>query len=240
MLQAQPAQGKMRFLRWGYQDALSLAGMAGPRTPLYLAGTGALLLQVSRNDPGTNPWLQRADRGAFGQFLDFSNHFGGPNMNLPVAALFVVSLGTRNQRFQDAAFTSLQSMLYAGAISYGLKYAFGRSRPYDEAGPGQFRPFSGRTSFPSGHTTTAFAVLTPWVLYYPHPVTYGLFGVATGTAMARLARDKHWLSDVVAGGMLGYLTAYWLTRQHQGRTARLHITPSLSPDALSLAFRMEL
>jgi hypothetical protein len=40
--------------------------------------------------------------------------------------------------------------------------------------------------------------------------------------------------------MLGYLTAYWLTRQHQGRTARLHITPSLSPDALSLAFRMEL
>ena len=65
-------------------------------------------------------------------------------------------------------------MIYAGVLSYGVKYTVGRSRPYEQNSPHQFAPFSGRNSFPSGHTTSAFAILTPWVLYYPHPVTYGL------------------------------------------------------------------
>ncbi len=178
--------------------------------------------------------------GHFGNFLEFANHLGGPEMNLPVAGLFAFSLTTNDQKFQDAAFTSLQSMIYAGLLSYGVKYTIGRFRPYEQSGPHEFAPFSGRSSFPSGHTTTAFAILTPWVLYYPHPVTYSLFALGTGTAIARVVREKHWATDVLAGGALGFFTAYYLTRRHQYQTGRIAITPVLGFNAASVSVRVNL
>ena len=72
------------------------------------------------------------------------------------------------------------------------------------------------TSFPSGHTTEAFASaeflreeykdVSPW---------YGIAGyaVATATGVLRMYNNKHWLSDVVAGAGLGIVStrlAYWL------------------------------
>lgn len=61
-------------------------------------------------------------------------------------------------------------------------------------------------SFPSGHTSVAFALAavtsrelkTPWV----STVSYAL---ATTTALLRLANNEHWLSDVVAGAGLGII-----------------------------------
>jgi membrane-associated phospholipid phosphatase len=169
-------------------------------------------------------------------------------MTLPAATLAAVSLFSSNTRFQDAAFTSLETLLAAGAVSYGLKYAFGRHRPADAPGPFTFAPFSGHSSFPSGHATTAFAVLTPWVLYYPNLATYSLFAVSTGTAVARLAHNEHWATDVLAGSAVGFLMGYWLTKRHQAQTAgrpfdmpdRLSVRPALSPNGIHLAVRVTL
>lgn len=75
---------------------------------------------------------------------------------------------------------------------------------------------SGFNSFPSGHTTTAFAAaeflrmeykdISPW---------YGIAGyaAATATGVLRLYNNKHWVSDVVAGAGFGILStklAYWI------------------------------
>ena len=75
---------------------------------------------------------------------------------------------------------------------------------------------SGFNSFPSGHTTTAFAAaeflrkeysdVSPW---------YGIAGyaVAATTGILRLYNNKHWVSDVVAGAGFGILStklAYWI------------------------------
>ncbi len=75
---------------------------------------------------------------------------------------------------------------------------------------------SGYNSFPSGHTTTAFAAaefmrqeyknVSPW---------YGIAGYASATAtgILRLYNNKHWVSDVVAGAGFGILSiklSYWL------------------------------
>ncbi|GIV62142.1 MAG: hypothetical protein KatS3mg044_1008 [Rhodothermaceae bacterium] len=237
---AQPSSDRARFLRWMYRDALALTRTIDERTPLYVASAAAFLLPLSHFDPAINPAIQQRYRGRFGDFLDFANHFGGPGVKLPAVAVFAASLLTRDTHLQDAAFTSLQSLIYAGAISYGLKYAFGRERPFEGDGAHDFDPFSGHTSFPSGHTTAAFALLTPWVLYYPHPVTYGLFALSTGTALARLARDKHWATDVIAGGAIGFLTAYHLSKRHLAERRRLSITPVIAPDALSMSLRLVL
>lgn len=241
LVEAQSDTTRKRFLKWAYQDAADLARAIGPRAPVYLLGTAALLSQVSVYDQRVQYEVPGSYTGAFGTYLGITNELGGPKMNLPVAGIFAASLLTNDQRFQDAAFTSLQSMVYAGAISYGLKYAFGRYRPHDQNSPYRFSPMSGETSFPSGHTTTVFAVLTPWVLYYPHPVTYSLYALSTfGTAYSRIVREKHWVTDVLAGGALGFWTAYWLTKHHQGKTQKVAIMPMVSAQAVSVSVQVNL
>lgn len=243
---AQPSDDPGRFVRWAYQDAAAfLRGAAQPQHWLYAASAVGVLFPLSQFDEPIHPRAQTWRYGGLSGYLEWTNHLGGPRMTVPVAAVAAASLLTDNTRFQDAAFTSLEALLAAGAVSYGLKYAFGRVRPREEQGAFAFQPFSGHTSFPSGHATTAFAVLTPWVLYYPNAATYGLFALSTGTAVARLARNKHWTTDVLAGSSIGFLMGYWLTRRHQTQQGeaiprRLHITPSIGPDALHLSLRFDL
>ncbi|WP_457653355.1 phosphatase PAP2 family protein [Rhodocaloribacter sp.] len=238
--QAQSPEGRARFLHWMAGDASALARDVVPRAPLLLLSGAAVLYPISFSDASVSEEMQEAYHGAFGDFLDVANEFGSPRMTLYVSGVFAASLFTKNSRFQDAAFTSLQSVLYAGVISYGLKTAFGRERPFESDAAHDFDPFSGHSSFPSGHATAAFAALTPWVLYYPHPLTYGLFVLSTGTAMARIALRKHWTTDVLAGSAIGFATAYYLTRRHLGPEAggRLSITPVAAPDAFALSVRL--
>ncbi len=216
-----------------------MAQQANLRTPLYLLGAGAVLGTISSFDTNLNDQVRRLDHGAFHTYLEWTNEIGGPRAMAPVAAIFGASLLTRNSKFQDAAFTSFQSLLYTGVISYGIKYTMGRVRPYHGVGAHQFDFFSGNTSFPSGHTSAAFAILSPWVFYYPHPATYGLFALGTGTALARMARDKHWATDVLAGGTLGVMVGYWLSRRHQNRSTDtpLEITPLFAGRGLGLTWK---
>ena len=57
-------------------------------------------------------------------------------------------------------------------------------------------------SFPSGHTITAFAITVVVSLFYPSLAMVMLF-VACSIAMSRIVLGMHFLSDVVAGAMLG-------------------------------------
>ena len=107
----------------------------------------------------------------------------------------------------------------AGAAAGAIKLAVGRSRPYETPGDADvIRPFSGHTSFPSGHTTVAFALAAgidretsarwvPWVVY----------PVAALVGWSRLRDEQHWTSDVVAGALLGPWTARkaigWMERR---------------------------
>lgn len=236
------AQERARFLRWAYQDAGAYALTLGPRLPVLALGSAVLLMPSSRLDALVLGEVQHSYRGGlWGQYLDLTNELGGTRVAVPLVGLFSASLLTKSTRFQDAAFTSLQAWVYAGLLTTGLKYLFGRYRPETGSPARRFDPFSGNTSFPSGHTTAAFAIVTPWVLYYPHPVTYGLFALSAGTAIARIARNKHWPTDVLAGAAVGYFTARWLVRRHQGHTAaHLSVTPVVAADAVGLHLRVVL
>jgi len=57
-------------------------------------------------------------------------------------------------------------------------------------------------SFPSGHTMTAFAVAIPLLLFYPS-VTIGLLFCALSIAASRILLGMHFLSDVLAGALIG-------------------------------------
>lgn len=71
-----------------------------------------------------------------------------------------------------------------------------------------------RFSFPSGHTITAFAVALSLAAFYPG-LMIGLLFCAASIAVSRILLGMHFLSDVVAGALIGAGLAYgaiWLVR----------------------------
>ncbi|MEM8601739.1 MAG: phosphatase PAP2 family protein [Bacteroidota bacterium] len=217
VLTAEDGPGAERFLRWAGRDALAFLRTTSTTLPVIALAGSALVPTAANLDAPISDELQGQPGGALGTFLDVGDRLGERKMALPVMALFGVSLLTDNDRFQDAAFTSMQSAFYATGVTMGLKSLVGRARPYTDDGSLTFVPLSPSRdyySFPSGHTTLSFAIVTPWVLYYPGPVTYSLLAVSTGTAIARIAKDEHWATDVLAGAAIGAFTGVFLARRH--------------------------
>ena len=106
-------------------------------------------------------------------------------------------------------------------VSYGLKKLFAQPRPYawfemegrlDEItlvdGIGKY---VGRTSFPSGHTMSGFAVFTVLALitrYTGLKILFLILAILVG--LSRVYLVMHFLQDVVFGSILGVLIAYFL------------------------------
>lgn len=61
-----------------------------------------------------------------------------------------------------------------------------------------------RFSFPSGHTITAFSIVLPVVAQFP-VLAPALWFVAISVAISRIVLGMHFLSDVVAGAVVGCL-----------------------------------
>ncbi|MEP0548198.1 MAG: phosphatase PAP2 family protein [Rhodothermales bacterium] len=228
-----------RFLRWATDDPLGVLRGLTSRHAIYTAGAGsALVLFTLTDDTLTGSAGEERDQD-LGPFLNTTNLIGDPNLALPAAAVvFGATLLTEDARLQDAAFTSLEAGLYGHVLASVLKGFAGRARPHRLEGPYDFEPFSDQKSFPSGHTTLAFALITPWVVYYPSPATYALFGVTTGTAVARVVGGDHWSSDVVAGAAIGILTGYALANRHQRHPSGLRVSPTVTQGGAGLSLRL--
>jgi membrane-associated phospholipid phosphatase len=110
-----------------------------------------------------------------------------------------------------------------------LKFIFGRARPkllleQGIYGFGFFHTEHAWTSFPSGHSATAMSAALTLSLIFPR-YRPGFFAAALLIAASRVVLDQHFLSDVVAGSMLGIVTVV-LLYQRYFRTA-LDETPTV-------------
>jgi hypothetical protein len=225
-----------RFFRWTLEDARALGPAITSQRVAYgaLGGSVVLVALSPFDEPAVDQaiaWSESTPRPAYRVLNELGNVRG---VRPAALMLFLGSLTSDSPRFQDAAFTSLQAIVFSNVMTDVLKSIAGRSRPYEGEGALHFRPFSGDLSFPSGHATTVFAFTTPWLMYYPGVPTYGLMALSAGTAYARLADNVHWFTDVVAGSAIGFSTAYWLSRRHQRAAERLRIEPVIAADRVGL------
>ena len=111
----------------------------------------------------------------------------------------------------DIALASVESGLTAAALAEAIKFGVDRSRPQEERGASDFgHERRSDSSFPSFHTTLAWSVVTPFAQRYDAP---WLYGVAALTNVARTDGRHHWLSDTVAGSVLGYVVGDWFGKR---------------------------
>jgi len=108
--------------------------------------------------------------------------------------------GDRRYDALEAGFLSVGAGL---AIFLVLKRVIGRERPCTmETHCWSSLLPPDRFSFPSGHTITAFAVAVPFGLVYPS-LLVGLVFCAVSVAASRVLLGLHYLSDVLAGVLIG-------------------------------------
>jgi membrane-associated phospholipid phosphatase len=154
--------------------------------------------------------------------------WGEPAAFLPVVGGFLLVGWLRTDRRQVRRAARIAGTLaLAGLVCWALKLPIGRVRPRWSEDPAVFRPFSRAESFPSGHTTTAFALSASLAEGLVSPVgTVVLYSLAVGTGWSRVNDNKHWTSDVVAGALVGILSAFWVRRRWPQAS-----DPSLQTDA---------
>ncbi|HJT01524.1 MAG TPA: phosphatase PAP2 family protein [Terriglobales bacterium] len=123
---------------------------------------------------------------------------------------YFVGCHEHNRQRRDDAVREWESMGFALGAVGGLKYIFRRQRP----GPGSNGDFfDSSTSFPSGHA----AVSTAWAAtlgeeYASNLPEYFALGGAGAVSALRITAKKHFPSDALVGGIIGYLTGSYICR----------------------------
>jgi membrane-associated phospholipid phosphatase len=125
------------------------------------------------------------------------------------AITYGIGCTTHRAKMREVGQTALDATGAASLAGGVMKLGFGRLRPRAPNG-GEF--WSGGNSFPSGHAAASFAFASVIAHRYPHNpwLKWTAYGVATGVSLARFPAKEHFLSDIVIGGTIGYVTGAYL------------------------------
>jgi len=153
---------------------------------------------------------------------------------LPIAGFGLAGLSWLTQRGSpqgEVAFNALEAGLSALAIVEVSKLAIDRARPSAELGPASFGDEKRRadSSFPSGHSALAWALVTPYAEHYQQP---WLYGAAALTSASRVMGRHHWVSDTVAGAVLGYWVGDAFYRRGSAGSSRPGSRLVIAPNAV--------
>jgi membrane-associated phospholipid phosphatase len=168
------------------------------------AGAGASLLAHPYDEGIVNSRFNRElyEGGALDASFESGKVLGGTLFQVG-AAFTTYAIGKASS---DPELTSLgRDLVRAQIVTQGLtqavKLAVQRPRP---DGSDSF-------SFPSGHSSSAFATATVLQRHYGWKVGAPAYGFAGYVAASRLSENKHHLSDVIFGATIGILVGRTVT-----------------------------
>ena len=204
-------------LRWKRSDWLTVGALAGGTVLLTFAD------QPLRNTTQGQQQYNTSAAVVGGRMYGEWYSIGG------VAGAFALyGIIAKDTSAKKIAIELFQAGVYSEFVTQIVKMAVGRARPYMNEGPGSFRPFIGPktdyNSFPSGHSTSAFALST---VMARHARSVGLkilaYVPAGFTLFSRIYQDKHWISDELIGAALGYFVGNWVVDLHEARRHKINV-----------------
>jgi membrane-associated phospholipid phosphatase len=222
-----------------YKDAVMAAAFVGG-TFLMLPFDKRTARQLREPDTKANNFLAHAATGV--------EVITSPGSYLIGGTLYAVGTLAHANRMADLGWHGTEAVLFAEGVTYVLKGVVGRQRPFLSNGENPERFAFGKgfsssdwSSFPSGHSSTAFAaaaaVTNETTRWWPHStwiVGPLMYGGATAVGLSRMYHSRHWGSDVVLGAAIGTFSGRKIVQYAHGhpgnRFDRILLRTSLVPD----------
>jgi membrane-associated phospholipid phosphatase len=208
---------------YGWPNLTFHLGAAAVTPPLVLAADEAVQVYFQRHDPlGEASGVVALTVG------------GGLPIALP-AALYLGGLAADDSELASAGAAAVQAMVVQVVAVHALKWLTDRPGPYPDGDPKEtrwsegllrdslrandfnFNPFDlkGGLRWPSGHTASNVALVSVLFGFYPDQLWIALFGYpyALAIGVGMIEGDYHWLSDIVAGALIGHVVG-WVIGQN--------------------------
>ncbi len=195
---------------------------------IFVAGTVAL-------HPFDKAFAQRMQDSStqtnrfFGEVATTVRLIAEPGSWLIGSSMYVGGRLAHNGRMADLGLHGTEALVVGGLSGSVIKAVVGRARPYVDKplNPNDYsfgRGLKGADyqSFPSGHTTAAFAaaaaVTSETSRWWPSSrwlIGSAMYGGATMVGLSRMYNNKHWASDVVLGAAIGTFAGNKVVRYHR-------------------------
>lgn len=108
-------------------------------------------------------------------------------------------------------------------------------------------------TWPSGHASSAFSLVSTLYAFYPEKswIAYLGYPIALTIGLGTVESDEHWFSDVVAGALIGHVIGWTIgtnfrndfdqaNNAQRPRTVQRHfVRPIISPAAVGLAYQFK-
>ena len=168
------------------------------------------------------------------KIADVGNAYG--HLITPVvvgSGIYSYGLFFKNEYVRETGRMVFEAVLFSGIITNVTKVIAGRSRPYSERGPYFYNMFTfneGSLSFPSGHSTVAFAMSSVLANRIKNVyASIGLYTLSSVTALSRIYSDKHWASDVVLASAIGYFVGDYISSDKKNCNSKNKVSYSIYP-----------
>jgi hypothetical protein len=146
---------------------------------------------------------------------------GNPGTHFALAGVWYgLAAANKDDLNKQRAFTMLTALSITGASTMALKLAVNNHSPNGES-----------LAWPSGHTSSSFTVASVLDEFYGPEVGYPAYAVAGFIGYRMMAAGDHWASDVLFGGVLGWVVGHTVAgKEKQLKVAGFEIVPAYLGD----------
>jgi hypothetical protein len=209
---------------------------------LRVGGAAAAVGMLISNDGAIDQTMRdlRDHSAAVNSASPYVTELGGSYGYIGSALFIGYSFLFDDRKGKETSILLTEALVTSGVWAQVFKYAAGRERPsvafdhphrYGGRWYGPLERFSNPdhlssasfSSFPSGHTTTAFAIATVFAEQYDGTPVVPIiaYTAASLVGASRMTEHAHWASDVVAGALLGYFCAHDVVAGHRRTSGRI-------------------
>jgi len=152
------------------------------------------------------------------------------------ATTFAGGLARRDKKLLQTSRLLVESVVLTQLFTSWSKGIFGRARPYLDHGSRdfdflKFGKTEGFRAMPSGHVSSAFALMTVIAKQYDRwYVEVPAYTFAVSVAFQRMTSRNHWASDTIVGGALGYWVSSMLAQKQRQAPHNCALQPYIFGD----------